>query len=126
MEFSSSSEEMSSMFHNQFPSSTDPSEPPLSDTELRKQTEPELLKPIPGPDLTNVEALWGESTKRGLENLLLEYDDLFMKHKADIGRCKLAKHRIEVEPEAVPHREGARRMSADKAEKANNEVRILL
>jgi len=49
-----------------------------------------------------------------------------MKHKADIGRCKIAKHRIEVEPDAIPHREGARRMSPEKAEKANNEVHNLL
>ena len=49
-----------------------------------------------------------------------------MKHKADIGRCQIAKHRIELEPEAFPHREGARRMSSDKAAKANQEVRNLL
>ena len=49
-----------------------------------------------------------------------------MKHKADIGRCTIAKHRIELEPEAIPHREGARRMSPGKAVKANQEVRNLL
>ena len=46
-----------------------------------------------------------------------------MKHKADKGRCKIAKYRLELEPEAVPHRKGARRMSLDKAAKANQEVR---
>ena len=49
-----------------------------------------------------------------------------MKHKADIGRCTIAKHMVEVEPGAVPHREGARRMSPEKAERANQEVRNLL
>ena len=49
-----------------------------------------------------------------------------MKHKADIGRCKIAKHAVEVEPGAIPHREGARRMSPEKAERANQEVRNLL
>ena len=49
-----------------------------------------------------------------------------MKNKSDIGRCKIAKHRIELEPEAIPHREGARRMSPDKAAKANQEVQNLL
>ena len=48
-----------------------------------------------------------------------------MKHKADIGRCKIAKHRIELEPEGIPHREGARHMSPDKAAKANQEVQNL-
>ena len=46
-----------------------------------------------------------------------------MKHKADIGRCKIAKHCIELEPLANPHRVGARHMSPDKAAKANQEVR---
>ena len=49
-----------------------------------------------------------------------------MKHKADIGRCKTAKHTGEVEPGSTPHREGARRMSREKAERANQEVCNLL
>ena len=49
-----------------------------------------------------------------------------MQHKADIGRCTIAKHPVELEPGATPHREGARRMSPDKAERANQEVRNLL
>ena len=49
-----------------------------------------------------------------------------MKHKADIERCTIAEHRIELEPEAIPHREGASRMSPDKAAKANQEVKDLL
>ena len=68
----------------------------------------------------------GEGARDQLAEVLNEYDDLFMKHKADIGRCTIAKHRIEQEPEVIPHREGARRMSPDKAAKANQEVRNLL
>ena len=49
-----------------------------------------------------------------------------MKYKADIGKCKIAKHPMEVEPGAVPHSEGARRMSPEKAERDNCEVRDLL
>ena len=49
-----------------------------------------------------------------------------MKHKAVIGRCKIAKHRIELEPEAITHREDARRMCPDKAVKANQKVQNLL
>ena len=73
-----------------------------------------------------VEKTWGESVKSELESLIAEYDDLFMKHKADIGRCKIAKHRIHIDPNAIPHREGARRMSPEKAEAANAEVNNLL
>ena len=36
---------------NCFPSTTEPSVPPLSEAELKRRTDPELLKPIKGPDL---------------------------------------------------------------------------
>ena len=92
----------------------------------RVRTDPQLLKPITGPDLPSVLSFLRKRARDQLANVLNEYDDLFMKHKADIGRYKTAKHRIELEPEALPHREGARRMSPDKAAKANQEVRNLL
>ena len=115
-----------SSFAQNFLSSTEPSEMGLSENEKRKRTDPQLLKPIPGPDLSSVLSSWGEGARDKLASVLSEYDDLFMKNKSDIGRCKIAKHRIELEPEAIPHREGARRMSRDKAAKANQEVQNLL
>ena len=115
-----------SSFAQNFLSSTEPSEMGLSENEKRKRTDPLLLKPIPGPDLSSVLSSWGEGARDKLASVLSEYDDLFMKNKFDIGRCKIAKHRIELEPEAIPHREGARRMSPDKAAKANQEVQNLL
>ena len=115
-----------SSFAQNFLSSTEPSEMGLSENEKRKRTDPQLLKPIPGPDLSSVLSSWGEGARDKLASVLSEYDDLFMKNKSDIGRCKIAKHRIELEPEAIPHREGARRMSLDKAAKANQEVQNLL
>ena len=112
----------------EFLSSTDPSEEGLSEREIRTRTDPDLLAPIPGPEtqLEEVQKLWGQTARDSLNNILTEFDDLFMKHKADIGRCTIAKHPVELEPGAVPHREGARRMSPDKAELANQEVRNLL
>ena len=115
-----------SSFAQNFLSSTEPSEMGLSENEKRKRTDPQLLKPIPGPDLSSVLSSWGEGARDKLASVLNEYDDLIMKNKSDIGRCKIAKHRIELEPEAIPHREGARRMSPDKAAKANQEVQNLL
>ena len=115
-----------SSFAQNFLSSTEPSEMGLSENEKRKRTDPLLLKPIPGPDLSSVLSSWGEGARDKLASVLSEYDDLFMKNKSDIGRCKIAKHRIELEPDAIPHREGARRMSPDKAAKANQEVQNLL
>ena len=122
---SETSSEFSSFAQN-FLSSTEMSEEGLSESEKHARTDPQLLKPIPGPDLSSVLSSWGEGARNQLASVLSEYDDLFMKHKADIGRCKIAKHRIELEPEAIPHREGARRMSPDKAAKANQEVQNLL
>ena len=59
--------------------------------------------------------MWGQTARDSLDNILTEFDDLFMKHKADIGRCKIAKHTVEVEPGATPHREGARRIQTEPA-----------
>ena len=98
-----------SSFAQNFLSSTEPSEIGLSENEKRKCTDPQLLKAIPGPDLSSILSSWGEEPKDKLEVILTEYEDLFMKNTSDIGKCKIAKHRIELEPEAIPHREGARR-----------------
>ena len=115
-----------SSFAQNFLSSTELSEEDMSENEKRAQTDTNLLKSIPGPDMSSVLSFWGEGARDQLAEVLNEYDDLFMKHKADIRKCTIAKHRIELEPEAIPHREGARRMSPDKAAKANQEVRNLL
>ena len=124
----STASELTSSSEIEFLSATDASEAGLSEREIRKRTDPDLLAPIPGPDsqLQEVKKLWGASACESVGNILNEFDDLFMKRKADIGRCTIAKHTIEVEPGAVPHREGARRMSPEKAERANQEVRSLL
>ena len=105
MNLSTASELTSSEF--EFLSSTDPSETGLSEREIRKRTDPELMTSIPGPDsqLQEVIDLWGASASESLGKILNEFDDLFMKHKADIGRCTIAKHTVEVEPGAVPHRQ---------------------
>ena len=112
----------------EFLSSTDPSEEGLSEREIRKRTDPDLFALIPRPEsqLEEVQKLWGQFARDSLNNILTEFDDLFLKHKADIGRCTIAKHPVELEPGATSHREGARRMSPDKAERANQEVRNLL
>ena len=124
----STESELTSSSELEFLSSTDPSEIGLSERKVRKRTDTELMAPIPGPDsqLQEVKNLWGASACESLENILREFDDLFMKHKADIGRCTIAKHSVDIEPGAIPHRERARRMSPEKGERANQEVRNLL
>ena len=48
------------------------------------------------------------------------------KHKADIGCCNFVEHEIELEEGAVPHREGARRMTPHKSEACRAEIEMLL
>ena len=98
----------------------------FSQFEREQQLNEALLKPIPKPDLSDVKVNWADKACKELEELMQEYDSLFMKHKADLGRCKVLEHFIDLEPEVIPHREGARRMTPDKALKANEEVRNLL
>ena len=121
----STDSQLTSLSEFEFLSSTEPTEAGLSDREIRKRTDPELMAPIPGPEsqLKEVQDLWDPAACSALENILTEFDDLFMKHKADIGRCTIAKHPVEVEPGDMP---GARRLSPEKAERANQEVRNLL
>ena len=124
MSFDSSSEDNSSS-EFEFLSSTDPSELGLSEREVKKRTDPALIALIPGPEtqLDEKRNLWGSTASDTLSSFLTEFDDLSMKYQADISQCKIVKHTVEVEPGVVPNREGARRMSPDKAERANQEVR---
>ena len=45
------------------------------------------MAPIPGPEsqLQEVQNLWGSEASTSLENILTEFDDLFMNHRAGIG-----------------------------------------
>ena len=61
-----------------------------------------------------------------MKTVLLENQSVFAKNKADMGRCNLEEHRIDLEADAVPHHKGASRMASWKAQQANEEVRHLL
>ena len=76
-----------SSFAQSFWSSTKMSEIGLSENEKRERTDPQLLKNIPGPDHSSVLSSWGAGARDKLQGILNEYEDLFMKNKADIGRC---------------------------------------
>ena len=49
-----------------------------------------------------------------------------MRHKADIGCCNFVEHEKELEESAVPHREGARRMTPHKSDACRKEIETLL
>ena len=81
------------------------------------------------PVLPEIEQLKGKIGKRDFEKLrdvLNRNADVFSKHKADIGCCNFVEHEIELEEGAVPHREGARRMTPQKSEACRAEIEMLL
>ena len=88
----------------EFLSSTDPSVDGLSEHEVKKRTILNLMAPIPGHEaqLDEVQKLWGATTRTTLDKFLHDFDDLFMKHKAAIGKYKITKHPVDVEPDQLP------------------------
>ena len=87
--------------------------------------EMEMDKPV----LPEIEHLRCEVTDEQLEaikDVLERNEDVFSKHKADIGCCNFVEHETELEESAVPHREGARRMTPHKSDACRKEIETLL
>ena len=81
------------------------------------------------PVLPEIEHLWGKLKDEQLEaikDVLERNEEVFSRHKADIGCCNFVEHEIELEENAVPHREGARRMTPHKSEACRKEIETLL
>ena len=78
------------------------------------------------PEIERLKGKIGEGDFKKLRDLLNRNADVFSKHKADIGCCNLVEHEIELEEGAVPHREGARRMTPHKSEACRAEIEMLL
>ena len=77
--------------------------------------EMEMDKPV----LPEIEHMRGKVTDEQLEaikDVLERNEDVFSNNKADIGCCNFVEHEIELEESAVPHREGARRMTPHKSD----------
>ena len=71
------------------------------------------------PVLPEIEHLRGKLTDEQLEAItavLESNEEVFSRQKADIGCCNFVEQEIELEENAVPHREGARRMTPHKSE----------
>ena len=80
---------------------------------------------IDKPTLREIEHLRGKVTDEQLEaikDVLDQNEDVISKHKADIGCCNFVEHEIELEESAVPHREGARRMTPNKSDACRKET----
>ena len=77
-------------------------------------------------EIEHVKGKIGEGDLEKLRDLLNRNADVFSKHKADFGCCNFVEHEIELEEVAVPHREGARRMTPHKSEACRTEIEMLL
>ena len=94
-----------------------PERPTLEETEINK------------PVLSEIEHLRGKVTDEQLEaikDVLERNEEVFSRHKADIGCCNFVEHEIELEESAEPHREGTRRMTQHKSDVCRKEIETLL
>ena len=81
------------------------------------------------PVLPEIEHLRGKLKDEQLEaikDVLERNEEVFSRHKADIGCCNFVEHEIELEENAVPHREGAMRMTPHKSDACRKEIETLL
>ena len=81
------------------------------------------------PVLPEIKHLMGKVTDEQLEaikDVLDGNQDVFSRHKADIGCCNFVELETELEESAVPHREGARRMTPNKSDACKREIETLL
>ena len=81
------------------------------------------------PVLPEIEHLRGKITDEQFEaikDVLERNEEVFSRHKADIGCCNFVEHEIELEENAVPHGEGARRMTPHKLDACRKEIETLL
>ena len=68
------------------------------------------------PEKEHLEGKIGAGDFESFRAVLNQNADVFSKHKADIGCCNFVEHEIELEEGAVPHSEGAGRMTSHKSE----------
>ena len=61
-----------------------------------------------------------------IRDVLERNEDVFSKHKAEIGCCNFVEHEIELEESTVPHRQGTRRMSPNKSDACRKEIETLV
>ena len=81
------------------------------------------------PVLPEIEHLRGNLKDEQLEavkDVLERNEEVFSRHKADIGCGNFVEHEIELEENAVPHREGGRGMTPHKSDACRKEIETLL
>ena len=87
--------------------------------------EMEMDKPVL-PEIEHFRGKVKDDQLEAIKDVLERNEDVFSKHKADIGCCNFVGHEIELEESAVPHREGARHMTPHKLDVCRKEIETLL
>ena len=93
--------------------------------------EMEMDKPVL-PEREHLRGKVKDEQLEAMKDVLERNEDVFSNHKADSGCYNFFEHEIELEESAVPHREGARRMTPHKSDacrkekKKGNQLRFLL
>ena len=87
--------------------------------------EREMDKPVL-PEKEHLRYWVTDEQLEAIKDVLEQNEEVFLRHKADIGCCNFVEHEIELEESAVPHREGARRMTPHKLDACRKEIETLL
>ena len=77
------------------------------------------------PDISELRERLTPAQLGKLQQVLIKNQGVFAKSKSDLGCTNMVEHRIDLEPNAVPWREGARRLAPFKAEKVKEEIQHL-
>ena len=93
-----------------------PERPRLEEMEMDKPVLPEI----------ELKAKVTDEQLEAIKDVLERYEEVFSRHKADIGCCNFVEHEIELEESMVPHKEGAWRMTPHKSDACRKEIETLL
>ena len=89
--------------------------------EIPTLEEMEMDKPVL-PEIEHLRAKVMDEQLEAIKAVLERNDEVFSRHKANIRCCNFVEHEIELEESAVPHREGARRMTPHKSDACRKEL----
>ena len=78
------------------------------------------------PETEHLRGKISDEQLEAIKDVLERNENVSSNHKADIGCCSFVEHEIELEESAVPHREGATRMTPHKADACRKEIETLL
>ena len=74
---------------------------------LKSKTDEELeMDKLVLPEIEHLKGKVTDDQLETIKNVLDRNQDVFSRHKADIGCCNFDEHEIELEKSAVPHKEG--------------------